>query len=72
MHPCTVPPVSPPLTPQPVYRDLLPLYFPRTSEEEAYAAKALPEDVGESRGVGHALSGQGHSAVLKLVATPVC
>ena len=33
--------------PQPVYRDLLPLYFPRSQQEEEFAAKALPEDVGE-------------------------
>jgi hypothetical protein len=34
----------------PVYRDLLPLYFPRSQQEEEFAAKALPEDVGNSDG----------------------
>ena len=28
----------------------MPLYFPRNAEEEKYATKALPEDIGEGGG----------------------
>ena len=29
----------------------MPLYFPRNAEEEEYATKALPEDIGKSGGL---------------------
>lgn len=36
--------------PQAVYNKVMPLYFPRTPEEEAYSAKALPADLGNEFG----------------------
>jgi len=33
-----------------VYQQVLPLYFPRNAEEEEYAAKALPADIGNEDG----------------------
>ncbi len=32
------------------YHTVMPLYFPRNGEEEAYAAKALPQDLGDEFG----------------------
>ncbi len=37
-------------SPQAVYRNLLPLYFPRSAEEESYATKALPAAIGDEMG----------------------
>ncbi len=35
---------------QAVYRQVFPLYFPRSAEEESYAAKALPTSIGDEMG----------------------
>ena len=34
----------------PVYRELLPLYFPRSAEEEAATAMRVPKDIGNKNG----------------------
>ncbi len=33
-----------------MYRQTFPLYFPRSAEEESYAAKALPASIGDEMG----------------------
>ena len=35
---------------QAVYRQIFPLYFPRSVEEESYATKALPATIGDEMG----------------------
>lgn len=37
-------------TPETVYSRVLPLYFPRTKEEEEFATRALPADIGNEMG----------------------
>lgn len=38
------------VTIQPVYRKLLPLYFPRSEEEERASLPLLPADIGNAEG----------------------
>lgn len=35
-----------PLTPQTVYNKILPVYFPRTKEEQDWALPVIPADIG--------------------------
>lgn len=38
------------VSPQPVYKKLLPLYYPRSEEEENACVHLIPADIGNSEG----------------------